>query len=71
MPFKYHKHLSVYLEEKFFEQLGELARAEGKSINKTINDLLKIGLSKRQEATEGETSNQLKKGAAACRGDFL
>lgn len=53
MPYKFHKHLSVYLKEALFKQISDLAVAEKKSINGIINDLIRIGIAKRQEEILG------------------
>ncbi len=53
MPYKNHRHISVYLQEKFHAQIQELAASQKKSINKMINELLKIGLNKRHEEILG------------------
>lgn len=53
MPYKRHKHISIYLTEKFYAQLQELAGSEKASINKLVNELLKIGIAKRHEEIYG------------------
>jgi hypothetical protein len=49
VPYKYHKHQSIYLDEKLDKRITEAAVSEKKSKNKMINELIRIGLSKRDE----------------------
>lgn len=49
MPYKYHKHQSIYLDEKLDKRITDAAVSEKKSKNKMINELIRIGLSKRDE----------------------
>lgn len=49
MPYKYHKHQSIYLDEKLDKRISDAAVSEKKSKNKMINELIRIGLSKRDE----------------------
>lgn len=49
MRFKDKKHQSIYLDSKCFAQIQDIASSEKKSVNKIINELVKTGLSKRQE----------------------
>lgn len=49
MPFKFKRHQSIYLDEKLDRQVSDTAASEKKSKNKIINELIRIGLAKRQE----------------------
>ena len=49
MRFNDKKHQSIYLDSKCFTQIQDIASSEKKSINRIINELLRIGISKRQE----------------------
>jgi hypothetical protein len=49
VPYKYHKHQSIYLDEKLDKRISDAAVSEKKSKNKMINELIRIGLSKRDE----------------------
>lgn len=53
MPYKYHKHQSIYLDEKLDKRITDAAVSEKKSKNKMINELIRIGLSKRDEEMLG------------------
>ena len=53
MPYKYHKHQSSYLDEKLEKRITDAAVSEKKSKNKMINELIRIGLSKRDEEMMG------------------
>jgi diphthamide synthase (EF-2-diphthine--ammonia ligase) len=53
VPYKFHKHLSIYMKEESYSKIQELAALEKKSMNKMLNELIKIGLSKRQEEILG------------------
>ena len=53
MPYKYHKHQSIYLDEKLEKRITDAAVSEKKSKNKMINELIRIGLSKRDEEMMG------------------
>jgi hypothetical protein len=49
VPYKKHKHQSIYLDEEFDKRISDIAVSEKKSKNKMINELIRIGLSKRDE----------------------
>jgi hypothetical protein len=49
VPYKNHKHQSIYLDEKLDKRITDAAVSEKKSRNKMINELIRIGLSKRDE----------------------
>lgn len=49
MPFKFKRHQSIYLDEKLDKRITDAAVSEKKSKNKMINELIRIGLSKRDE----------------------
>ncbi|MBM4146793.1 MAG: hypothetical protein FJ240_11075, partial [Nitrospira sp.] len=49
MPYRNHKHQSIYLDEKLDKRISDAAVSEKKSKNKMINELIRIGLSKRDE----------------------
>jgi hypothetical protein len=49
LPFKFKRHQSIYLDEKLDRQVSDTAASEKKSKNKMINELIRIGLAKRQE----------------------
>jgi hypothetical protein len=53
MPYKNHKHQSIYLDEKLDKRITDAAVSEKKSKNKMINELIRIGLSKRDEEMLG------------------
>jgi hypothetical protein len=53
VPYKYHKHQSIYLDEKLDKRISDIAVSEKKSKNKMINELIRIGLSKRDEEIFG------------------
>jgi hypothetical protein len=49
VPYKNHKHQSIYLDEKLDKRIADAAVSEKKSRNRMINELIRIGLSKRDE----------------------
>jgi len=49
VPYRNHKHQSIYLDEKLDKRISDAAVSEKKSKNKMINELIRIGLSKRDE----------------------
>ena len=53
MPFKFKRHQSIYLDEKLDKRITDAAVSEKKSKNKMINELIRIGLSKRDEEMMG------------------
>jgi hypothetical protein len=53
VPYKNHKHQSIYLDEKLDKRITDAAVSEKKSKNKMINELIRIGLSKREEEMLG------------------
>lgn len=53
MPFKYKCHVSIYLDDKLQQQVADITAAEKKSTNKVINELIRIGIARRQEEVFG------------------
>jgi len=53
VPFKLKHHVSIYLDEKLQQQVADIAVAEKKSLNKTINELIRTGLARRHEEILG------------------